>query len=87
MAYHLRVTRNLPELGLVAGDVVLYDPSNLREPYTLYRAIPLDPGAILHQLNEGTIAPVDIMPSSVRPRSRSSAPHVLTLPGRDQRAG
>jgi hypothetical protein len=88
MSYHIRVVKAVPELELVEGDVILYDPRNTAEPYTLYRAIPLDPGAILNQLNEETLEWVDIIPPSQRPSARRvDEPRVLPLRRKDQQAG
>lgn len=87
MSFRWRVVADIPELDLRAGDLIDYDPANLVEPYVIVRGAPLDPGALLNQLNLGAIVELDISPSAgVRrvPTPSPSSPvpraRVLRLP-------
>lgn len=88
MSFRWRVVVDVPALGLRTGDLIDYDPANLEEPYVIVRGAKLDPGAILNQANIGTIAQIDISPSSGVRRvptpsfPSDSGPHarVLRLP-------
>jgi hypothetical protein len=80
--YRFRITEDVPALNWLKGDVVVYQPSNPAEPYTLHRAIAIDPGALLNQFVEGVAEPMDpIQPvfRVVRLPSHPSAPRVLPL--------
>jgi len=81
LSYHLRVVRDLPELGLLDGDLIIYDPADPVEPYTVHRALAFDPGAILNQYLEGALVPLDITPPHFLTARRSpSEPRVLHFP-------
>jgi hypothetical protein len=81
--YQFRVTEDLPDLGWRKGDLICYAPGDPDLPYSLHRTLAIDPGAILNQLVQGVIEPVDIIPPSFREQIRAaqpSAPRVLRLP-------
>ena len=72
--------RDIPELGITAGDVLRYDPSDPLHSWTHHRRRSFDPGAILVGLNEGALEQIDIMPAGVSLPSRSPSRSASVLP-------
>lgn len=83
--YLMVVRRDVPELGLAAGDVLRYDPADPAHHWTHHRRRSFDPGAVLQQVNEGALEQIDIMPAGVSPSSRIPAPSPSVLPLRPRR--
>lgn len=72
--YAFNATRDIPELGVRVGDVLVYNPSHAAQPWSLHRAV-LGPGSVLHALNEGALEPIDLpLPAALTSSSRAPAP-------------
>jgi len=79
-------TRDIPELGVRIGDILVYNPSQPAQPWSLHRAV-LGPGSVLHALNEGALEPIDVpipavLASSLTPPADAPARRVLALHSR-----
>ena len=79
-------TRDIPELGVRSGDILVYNPAQLAQPWSLHRAV-LGPGSVLHALNEGALEPIDVptpavLASSFSPPADGPVPRVLVLHSR-----
>lgn len=59
MIYRWVAAQDIPELGLLRGDLVTYEPQS-KPPYTVTRALVVDPGAVLNQSNAGAL--VELVP-------------------------
>lgn len=55
MRDYFDVVVDVPEMGLIAGDTLSYDPRNPAEPYLVHRPIHVDAGSLLVALNEGKL--------------------------------
>ena len=81
--YRFRVTADLPDLDLRVGDVLIYDPSDLRDPFILARAITANAGRLLSAFVDGDLESLDITPAAwSRARETLSPPRVLPMPSR-----
>jgi len=59
-----RVTRSLPHLGLVPGDVLVFDPGGAHL-YLRYQVITPDPGAVMAAEQAGDLVPLSDPPPAV----------------------
>ena len=82
MIYRFSVPSDLPELGLLAGDIVTYDTAD-PEPFELHRELVTTPGTMLAHFVEGQLTAIGPCPpswqASRRWLSAPSAPRVLRL--------
>ena len=79
VGYLVVARADVPELDIAAGDVLRYDPCDPPHFWTHHRRRRFDHGAVLVALNEGALAPIDIMPAAVSVPSSPPRP-VAVLP-------
>jgi hypothetical protein len=84
MVYSLRALRDVPELELLAGDLLMYDPADACEPYTVHRAVNPDQRGVITAFAEGALEAIDVAPAGwIRQASAPRAPaRVLQFPAR-----
>lgn len=91
MLFRWIATADIPDLGLLKGDTVIYNPS-LPTHWTVTRNISLDPGAVLNQSCVGALEempPLLMMggvpcqaPCCARAQAPSDSPRLRLLPSR-----
>jgi hypothetical protein len=64
--YLYRITRDLPEHGIRAGDILRHDPADRREPFVIVRLVPMDVAELRARYAEGVAVALEVTPPAVR---------------------